>query len=296
MISIIVSTYKPNNFKTFSENIKQTIGVDYEVIAIENPGIMGLCEAYNEGISKAKYPYLCFSHDDIKINTPNWGKIIVDQFTENTDTGIIGIAGEGYKPWVPTGWFFSFESISRRINITQVSTDKNVNKVYYNPQKKTSDNALVVDGCWFCTTKKIAEEFHFDESIFKGYHCYDIDFSLQVSQKYQVLISYKIDIEHFSYGSYSKDWIAETFKFHKKWKSLLPLSYNSISKEEIANNEFHAFCYILSEAVKSRTHLWKILDLLYSFKLLQLIGLRKWIKLHTYTWSAVLRRVINKND
>lgn len=287
MISVIVSTYKPSNFASFSENIKQTIGVEYEIIAIENPGIMGLCEAYNKGVSKAKYPYLCFSHDDIKINTQNWGEIIINQFENNKETGIIGIAGEGYKPWVPTGWFFSFLSKSRRINITQTSPDKN--KVYYNPQNKIFDNVLVVDGCWFCTTKKVTNEFHFDESTFKGYHCYDIDFSLQVSKKYDILISYNIDIEHYSYGSYSKDWIIETFRFNNKWKEILPLSYKIITKEQIAENEFHAFCYILDECSKNKTHLWKLYRILNSVKFIKLTGFKKWFTLQKYIWITFLK-------
>jgi hypothetical protein len=294
MISIIVSTYKPDNFNSFSENIKQTIGVDYEIIAIENPGIMGLCEAYNRGVSKAKYPYLCFSHDDIKINTYNWGNIIINQFKENKDTGIIGIAGEGYKPWLPTGWFFSFLSKSRRINITQTSQDKNVNKVYYNPHNKIFDNVLVVDGCWFCTTKKITDEIHFDENTFTGYHYYDIDFSLRMSKNYQVLVSYNIDIEHYSYGNYSKDWIVDTFRFHNKWKKYLPLSGKTLSKDEIKENEFHAFCYILDEVSKNKIGLHDMFSVLYSFRLLQLAGLKKWFKLQQYTWLVAFRRLTNK--
>lgn len=298
MISIIVSTYKPENFNSFSENIKQTIGVEYELIAINNPGIMGLCEAYNKGISQAKYPYLCFSHDDIKINTSGWGQIIINQFNNDKDTGIIGIAGEGYKPWIPTGWFFSFLSKSRRINLTQASPNTHeLNKLYYNPQNKTFDNVLVIDGCWFCTTKKIANEFHFDDTTFTGYHYYDIDFSLQVSRKYLVLISYNIDIEHFSYGNYSKDWIIETFRFNNKWKKFLPLSQIRTNKEEIAENEFHALCYILDECSKNKTHLWNLYKTLNSIKLIQLVGLKKWFILQKYILTAILfhrkRKLIN---
>ncbi|MDR1707137.1 MAG: glycosyltransferase family protein [Prevotella sp.] len=289
MISIIVSTYKPENFNTFSQNIEQTIGVEYEIIAIDNHRTMSLCEAYNKGIALAKYSYLCFSHDDIKINTYGWGNIIINQFEKNKGAGIIGVAGEGYKPWVPTGWFFSFISQSRRINITQSSpkTGK-FNKVYSNPLKKELDNVIVIDGCWFCTTKEVTNKFCFDTDTFKGYHCYDIDFSLQVSREYEILISYNIDIDHYSYGNYSKEWIRETFKFHNKWEKVLPLSFKPITKHEIAENEFNAFCYILDETCKNNTHTWNVLKILNSVKLLQLTGVRKWLTLYWYTCSAIL--------
>lgn len=294
MISIIVSTYKSENFDVFSKNIRETIGVEYEIIAIQNPGIMGLCEAYNKGISIAKYPYICFSHDDIKIKTLNWGEIIINRFEQNKETGIIGVAGEGYKPWVPTGWFFSFLSNSRRINITQITPGES-NKVYYNPHNKIFDNVIVVDGCWFCTTSEIAGQFRFDDNTFKGYHYYDIDFSLRVSRKYQVLISYNIDIEHHSYGNYSRDWIIETFRFNNKWKKELPLYYNGMISDEIPNNEFYAFCYILNEISKNETHLWNILNILYSIRLIRLVGFRKWMQLQKYTWTVALKLIKKEN-
>lgn len=105
MISIIISSFRPNLFSDLIENIKDTIGIDeYEIIKIDNPGIMGLCDAYNKGAADAKYKYLCFCHEDVLFHTQNWGELIISSFSKNPRIGIVGFAGSVYKTWIPSGW------------------------------------------------------------------------------------------------------------------------------------------------------------------------------------------------
>lgn len=73
MISIIICSKNKDLLKDVSANIELTIGVPYEIIAIENnKGEFGICKAYNDGASKAKYDIFCFMHEDISFETQNW--------------------------------------------------------------------------------------------------------------------------------------------------------------------------------------------------------------------------------
>ena len=74
MISIVVSSYQEPLYQSFVNSVEKTIGVPYEIIKVENPGIMGICKAYNLGVSKAKYDIVCFSHEDVLCYSENWGK------------------------------------------------------------------------------------------------------------------------------------------------------------------------------------------------------------------------------
>ena len=71
MLSIIISSYQPHYYTALEKNIAATCGVEYELIKIDNPGLMGLCQAYNKGAEKAKYEYLLFLHEDVNVLTVN---------------------------------------------------------------------------------------------------------------------------------------------------------------------------------------------------------------------------------
>lgn len=295
MISIITSTYKPDNFRKFSENVKLNIGIPYEIISIENPGLMGLCEAYNKGAENAQYPYVCFCHDDILINTPNWGQKVIEIFEQNDNVGLLGVAGGSYKPWVPSSWFFPGDEKHSKMNVTQVYPVNNeVSKCYKNPNNKLLDTVAVVDGCWFCTRRSIVKEFRFDQETFRSYHGYDIDYSLQVAQKYQNYVTLDIELEHYSYGDFTSDWLKESFKLHEKWKNILPCSVDDISAEDVSKNEFNTYSFVLARVEKHRVCIYQLLKLLYSFKFLKLVKLNKWIVLNKYTWGGMFRILMNK--
>ncbi len=295
MISIITSTYKAENFRRFSENVKLNIGVVYEVIPIDNPGLMGLCEAYNKGVEKAQHPYICFCHDDILIHTPNWGQEVIDIFENNHNVGLLGVAGGSYKPWIPSSWFFTGDEKYGKMNVTQVYPQSNeITKCYKNPNNKILDEVVVLDGCWFCTTATIAKEFRFDQETFPSYHCYDIDYSLQVAQKHQNLVTLGIELEHYSYGDFTTGWLEESFKLHNKWKKVLPYYIGDVSVYEISQNEFNTFCFILARVEKHKKCIFQLLKLLYSLRLLKLVKWNKWILLNKYTLGGMYRILRNK--
>jgi len=226
MISIIICSRKPDIPKSLKDNISETIGLGYELVVIDNSqNKYSIFQAYNEGVHRAKYPLLCFFHEDIMFHTKGWGKNVKKHFDED-QIGLIGIAGAHFVPKAPFSW--NTYRISTSVNIIQRISQKNGfntehwEKLNYMTNSKSVE-AVVIDGVWFCVRKSLFNSIKFDEVTFTSFHCYDIDICLQVRKLgFQVRVISDVLLEHFSQGRFDGKWILETEKLFEKWKSQLP--------------------------------------------------------------------------
>lgn len=201
MLSIIISSYRPDYFDALKESIADTCGIQYEIIKIENPGVMGTCAAYNLGAKKAQYENLLFLHEDVLFHSKNWGQKLITHL-ENPHTGIIGVAGSNYVPFAPSGWYVQGYSY---VYLLQ-NTKNKVDKTFINSTTRHRNRVFAVDGVFLAMQKTKAEEFRFDEKI-GGYHAYDLDISLRISKKYKNFVVNDILIEHFSEGNPDKAFL-----------------------------------------------------------------------------------------
>ena len=109
MISIVICSANKEELGQVSENIRNTVGVVHEIIAIDNRTAgRGICEVYNEGARRARFDILCFMHEDIEMRTAGWGAKVLDIFNQNPQLGLLGIAGGGYKSLAPSSWYNYF--------------------------------------------------------------------------------------------------------------------------------------------------------------------------------------------
>lgn len=293
MISIIISKYHPTLIENLKENIKNTIGVPFELVVIENgEGKMGLCEVYNMGAQKARYEILCYAHEDIEIQTMNWGGKVIEIFSQQERLGLLGAAGLGYKSLSPSGWWYDYANPKIIFtNYIQSNGKRNMEELFYsNPQNKNLSAAVCVDGFWFCTRKYVALELRFDDSTFKGFHCYDIDFSLRVFQQYEVAVCFGILIKHYSDGGYNSEWINETLMLSKKWEDVLPFNGADFNKQSLRQEEVLAFNFFLKRMVICHYPLKQVFFLLWSSKVRSFIGLKGFIKLNI---KAVINVFLN---
>jgi len=211
MISIIVSSHKKDDYLSFLGSLRSTIGVPYELIKIDNFNQYSLAEAYNSGAKKAKFEVLVFVHEDVTFNSSDWGITLTKLFEEDQNLGIVGVAGALKKSPLPTGWGTGTAWFDR-INLIQAYDDGEQLQTT-RKAKESMEPVKVIDGVFFATKKKIWEKVKFDESLV-GYHLYDIDFSLRVTESYLGIISYEILLTHYSNGNYQSDWIQKTLAYH----------------------------------------------------------------------------------
>lgn len=236
MLSIIISSYQPHYYTALEKNIAETCGVPYEIIKIDNPGIMGICEAYNKGGAKAQYENLLFLHEDIHFHTLNWGvKLILH--LQQPETGLIGVAGGTYIPVAPSSWTTDKEH--NFINIIQNNKERDKPTLSKNIQKNTP--VLTIDGVFMSMKKSIFDEFRFSNYL-KGYHGYDLDLSLRLSKKYKNYVTSDILIEHFSEGNPDENWYKANTLIRKKIG-------NNFNTEKIGQLELGCFLSYLRTAM-----------------------------------------------
>ena len=219
MLSIIISSYQPDYFTALEKNIAETCGVPYEIVKVDNPGLMGICEAYNKGAEKARFENLLFLHEDVKFHSKNWGATILDYY-KIKNLGVLGLAGSIRKFQLPYGHYSCLKNENYR-NVYHSLSDPYI--VINNSKPKLK----VVDGVFLGMKKEVWKSLRFNEKI-KGYHLYDIDISLRASENYDNYLVEDILFEHFSKGNFGDEWVKASVRFNR----LKGYQYNVISRRE----------------------------------------------------------------
>lgn len=231
MLSIIICSRDKEMLAIVSENVNSTIGVPYEIVAIDNQnGMYGICQAYNMGAQQSKNDILCFMHEDILFHTQNWGVIVAEILKDKT-IGLVGVTGSKYLVKAPAPWWGGGMEFCRR-NILERYADNTQERILQNPENQELEDVVAVDGLWLCTRKEVWQAHQFDEKTFPFFHLYDLDFSVQIFQKYRVCVTFNILIEHFSRGNFNKTWITSALSFADKWRQILPLTNLPVSEGE----------------------------------------------------------------
>lgn len=273
MISIIVCSVNPALRAFLSENIKQTIGIaDFELIIIENEVEKhSITKAYNIGAAKAKYPYLCFCHEDVRFLSHNWGEKITTHLSDQ-ETGLIGVAGSIIKPAAPSGIWLNNPHTDRYFMIQGNSTGSDYIK-YCNPIGEKKSEVKVVDGLFMGCRRAIWEENKFDEVVFTGFHGYDLDFSLQIQRKYKLYVIYDIELVHLSNGGNTITWLGNMLKVTEKWKSVLPVYTPKFEVNMLNLAEYKAYDYFLRSMIDNRYRLFLAFNLTIKLFALQPLNL-----------------------
>ena len=214
MISIIICSRTASISDELTQNIDQTIGIPYELVIIDNSdNLYSIFSAYNEGVKRSKYEVLCFMHDDIIFKTKDWGMKVMNRFN-SPKLGAIGVAGSPYYAILPGAWWSG----------NYISYSLYGEKEYaYQPKQDNALPVVVLDGLWFCVRKSLFSKIRFDDTIYNGFHYYDMDISLQIQQTgYKLLSVYDISIQHSS-GKLDTIWLNNALLLQKKWENNLPI-------------------------------------------------------------------------
>ena len=236
MISLIICSKYPETATSLVRNIQETIGVDYEIVHIDNSHRQyGICEAYNIGVERAKGDILCFMHEDLIFHSYDWGAS-VEYYLDNGMTDMLGIAGSIY---VPAHYDWRFGKIGY-VNLIQGLHTYGEHPVYYNKGIRWDVTAplkrvAIVDGCWFCIKKVhfLNGEMRFDSETFKDFHLYDSDISMQANKAgLTISVPSDIIIEHTSEGFYTNAFKEGSADFVNKWKGHLPYAVKELGKDD----------------------------------------------------------------
>ncbi|AMR27098.1 hypothetical protein A0257_08230 [Hymenobacter psoromatis] len=238
MLSIIICSRDADALTSVSQNIAATIGVEYELIAIDNSQRQhGICEAYNIGAAQATYSLLCFVHEDIAFRTNDWGKVVERVLLDNS-IGVIGVIGGKWFPKAPGTWWACGNKYLSSNVLNAGPKGEYHDYVYSNPEDKLVVDVAVVDGMWMCTRKEVWQKHPFDSKIFPGFHFYDVDFCANIFPFYRVCVTLEIGVTHYSMGSYNDSWTEFADVFYRKHNWHLPLGVAPISSHNEQNLEY----------------------------------------------------------
>ncbi|KRB57311.1 glycosyltransferase [Flavobacterium sp. Root186] len=279
-LSIIICSRTAEINPILLSNIDETIGVDYELILIDNSkNKYSIFEAYNLGINRSKGDYWCFIHDDILFHNNDWGKIVEDIFVQNPKIGLIGVAGAKIKTKMPSAWWDCPEDL-KALNIMQHLKSGEVEHWEKGWIKKTEEVAAI-DGVFMAARR--SDEIQFS-NILTGFHNYDLNLSFEyLRHNYKIAATKEILIEHFSIGTINSSWYESVIKIHDMYSDILPLQLNGESDFNLKKLEFDNGAKFLLESFNhiKKIHLIKIW--------LRLLLLKPKSKLHLKFFKMLLR-------
>ena len=249
MLSLIICSRNKTTDSELLENIRSTIGTEYEIVLVDNSaGKYGICGAYNEGVRRAKGDILCFMHEDIHYHTDNWGKKVEEHFKKK-EISLLSTVGSHILPQ-KGDWRVGYHQYAVLSFLQRTPRIASAGSYYVTLAKDgiSKDNSLIkvatVDGVWFCIPRKIFADGNlcFDEITFPNFHMYDIDISMQINKLGgEIYICDNILFEHFSEGNFSADFYNSLLKFQQKWQKYLPVIVgNDITIENLNAQGDHA--------------------------------------------------------
>lgn len=225
MISIIICSRTSTLSDNVVMNINNTVGTEYELIVIDNSSNKyNIFQAYNEGVIKSRGDILCFMHDDIVFRSLDWGEIVCEILRDQR-IGVVGVVGCQFLSNKVIPWTNMGHRIGRIIQ-GYVNSNGEYNTYIDGPEMNRKIlPGVVVDGLWMCIRKNTFNEISFDDKIYSGFHCYDIDVCMQILfAGMQVVVAGDILIEHQSCGCVTQIYFEQLNLFVKKWNFFLPVS------------------------------------------------------------------------
>ncbi|MBR4276282.1 MAG: hypothetical protein IKQ32_04895 [Prevotella sp.] len=238
MLSLIICSVNKITPQWLTDNIKDTVGTEYEIIHIDNSeNKYCMCSAYNEGVKRAKGDILCFMHEDIRYYSRDWGKNVEKHMLTNSHVSMLGVFGSKV---VPCDYDFRFSGfttghlVQRFVRVTDPQ-EYVLDGVHWDVNGPLEEVAMV-DGCWFCIKASLfkgEDAIKFDEKTFDSFHLYDCDICMQVNKKGGgIYIVSDIVLEHFSEGIFANGYPDGIIKFLDKWKSNLPYCIDGMKMED----------------------------------------------------------------
>ena len=228
MITVIYCTRQSN--LEHREHLIKSSGLlkKIEVIEIVNNG-ESLTTCYNRGLKEAKNNIVVFCHDDITIETKQWGEKLIKLFERNPEYAILGVAGTKFMPESGRWWENPKKMYGR---VAHTHEGKTWLSSYSADLGKEIEETVIVDGLFFGIDKtKIKKEFN--EEV-EGFHFYDINFCFEnYLEGVKIGVTTIVRVNHKSIGMTNEQWEVNRKIFSDKFKEKLPVNI----KRKLRKNE-----------------------------------------------------------
>ena len=241
MITIIYSTHKDKNYnESFKNHLISNVGLkNVQILEYQNNNEHSLSQIYNSGITESIFDIVVCCHNDIKLEK-NWGKKLLQDFSNNPEFGIIGKAGSSYFPETGIYWERFSQTMVGHVYHHPENQKKWLNK--YSAKFSTLVPVVTIDGL-FMAFNKTKIKHKFDETLGR-FHFYDHSFCLpNFLEDVKIGVTFSFDITHNSLGVPNDEFYQTKDKFIEKFKNNLPLDLKpkEIYVPEIKQKKFKKF-------------------------------------------------------
>ena len=226
MVTIVYCTRESN--PEHQEHLIKSSGLhkNVEVIEIINNGT-SLTKSYNEGLAKASGDIVVFCHDDIIIETKQWGHKLLKIFEKHPDYGILGVAGSKALPTSGKWWENPKKMYGR---VAHTHEGKTWLSSYSEDLGQDIEEVVTVDGVFFAVDKNKLKT-GFNEAV-EGFHFYDITFCFEnYLQGVKIGVLTNIRINHQSIGMTNEAWEANRAAFAEIFKDSLPVNIKKVLRK-----------------------------------------------------------------
>jgi hypothetical protein len=240
VISFVTCSLDDRLLERLRGNLARTAGVEHELVVHRNrEAAWGLARAYNSAAAGARFPLLCFLHEDVEfLSAPGWAGRVVRAYAERPDAGVAGFAGCRVKSRAPSGWLGPHHHV--RQHFLQGSRDGSTEWMVNHPAGEAVAPVAVIDGMCLFVRRADWAATPFDDRTFPGFHGYDLDFCTAVGRRRTNLVFLDVDFRHDSPGTFDRTWRQAMRAYHLKWKEVLPLSCAPLGAGELAAVESYA--------------------------------------------------------
>ena len=154
MLTVVYCTRKSN--PEHKEHLIKSSGLHkyIEVIEIINEG-ESLTKAYNRGLKQATNNVVVFCHDDITIETKQWGHKLLKHFEKNPEFGILGVAGTKNMPSSGQWWENPKKMYGR---VAHTHEGKTWLSSYSSDMGNNIEEVVIVDGVFFGVNKSVIKK------------------------------------------------------------------------------------------------------------------------------------------
>ena len=226
MLTVIYCTRKTN--PEHKEHLIKSSGLHkhIEIIEIINNG-ESLTKAYNRGLKQAEYKHVVFCHDDITIETKQWGVKLLKQFEKNPEYAIIGVAGSKNMP-VSGQWWEKRNKMYGRVQHTHEG--KTWLSAYSDDLGQELEEVINVDGVFFAADITKLEK-NFNESV-EGFHFYDVTFCFEnYLAGVKIGVTTAVRVNHQSIGMTNEQWESNREIFAETFKDNLPVDIKRVLRK-----------------------------------------------------------------
>ena len=197
-----------------------------EVIEIINNG-ESLTSAYNRGLSQAKYDHVVFCHDDLVVESKQWGHKLLKLFEKNPEYGILGVAGTKYVPASGKWWENPKKMYGR---VAHTHEGKTWLSSYSGDLGQDIEETVVVDGVFFAVDKTKLKKT-FNESV-TGFHFYELTLCFEnYLEGVKIGVSTVVRINHKSIGMTNEEWEKNRLQFSDRFKDNLPANIKKVLRK-----------------------------------------------------------------